>query len=186
MRRPRSPGTTLIELLISMGILLLVLGAVFLLFAIGSRGFRTVEARQGAQNQLAAVRAALQRDLQLSHFYGMGLAENTSFTVGGESRPRHALSAVQLGDWEAPASRDMFGIPNWDRWVVFRVTNEAQGQLVRHLIEPAGGQRGRALLRPADGLAQLAGAVAVHPPRLDAGLRSSDPRQRCPVFCRPP
>jgi type II secretory pathway pseudopilin PulG len=174
--RPR--GATLIELLISMSMFLLILATVFLLFGIASRGFRTVESRQLAQNQLAAIRASLQTDLQVSHFYGVRVDTSTSFLLKGVEQPRHALSAVALEDWD---NRDTYGVPIWDRWVAYRVSNEEKGQLLRHVVLPPAGQTGRALLRPADGLAMLAATVApynsawanISPPLVLArGLRS--------------
>lgn len=147
-----------------MGMFLLLLGTVFMLFAIGSRGFRTVEARQGAQNQLAAVRASFQGDLQVSHFYGIHLDSSNTIPVAGTEQPRDAISAVALSDWE---SRDAFGVPDWDQWVLYRVTYEEQGQLLRHVVAPEPGQHGRALLRAADGLPALARSVAPYNPAWD-------------------
>ena len=181
----RRRGSTLIELLVSMGILLTVLGVVFLLFGIGSRGFRTIEARQGLQNQLAAVRAAFQRDLQPSHFYGLGVDQTTSFSLHGVEQPRDALSAVALADWEAPGAQDLYGIPDWDCWAVYRVTKEAQGQLLRHTVTPAGGGPGRDLLGPAADRGGVARTTALHaaswvrvsPPQVLArGVRAFDVR----------
>ena len=60
-----------------------------------------------------------------------------------------------------PDRRDSYGVPNWDQWVVYRVTREEKGQLLRHAVQPAGGS-GRQLLRKADGLDQMAGTVALH------------------------
>lgn len=157
-------GVTLIELLISMGMFVLLLGTVFLLFGIGSRGFRTVEARQGAQNQLAAVRSSLQNDLQVSHFYGIHLDTTNTIPIAGVEQPRDAISAVTLSDWD---HRDQFGVPDWDQWVLYRVTYEEQGQLLRHVVLPEPGQHGRALLRPAGGLADVARTVAPYNPAWD-------------------
>lgn len=160
----------------------LLLGAIFLLFDLGSRGFRTVERRQTAQNQLAAIRAAFQSDLQVSHFYGVHLNTANTFLVAGEQRPRHAVSVVSLSDWD---QRDQFGVPNWDQWTVYRVTHEEKGQLARHIVRPDAGQRGRQLLRQADDLDELARTVATYnvawgnisPPGILArGVRSLEAR----------
>lgn len=154
-------GLSLIELLIAMTIFSLLLGSVFLLFGIGTRGFRTVENRQTAQNQLASIRAAFQSDLQVSHFYGIHLDTSNTFLIDGVEQPRHALSAVAISD---PSERNQFGVPNWDQWALYRVTYEEKGQLVRHTVSPEPGQRGPALLRAADGLPALARAVSVYNP----------------------
>ena len=154
-------GFTLIELIISMSMFLLLLGLIFLLFGIGSKGFRTVEARQGAQNQFAAIRSAFQNDLQVSHFYGIRPGPGTSFLIDGVEQRRDSLSAVALSDWE---DRDQFGLPDWNEWIYYRVTNEEHGQLVRHIIRPEPGQHGPDLLREADLPASIAlSAVPFNP-----------------------
>ena len=151
----RSQGFTLPELMVSMLTFSLITGMVFLLFGISSRGFRTVEARQSAQNQLAAVRAALQRDLQVTHFYGIFQRLGPTRRIDGVEYPRHGFSAVALEDWDRPESVNAYGVAAWDRWATYRVTNEDRGQLLRHLIQPRTGGRGRSLLREADGLSAL-------------------------------
>lgn len=154
--RAANRGVTLVELIVSMLVFGLLLSMVFLLFGVSSRGFRTVENRQGAQNQLSAIRASLQQDLQVTHFYGIFRRQEVTRRIGNVNYPREAFSAVALSDWNSPGSTNDYGLPNWDRWAVYRVTNEDRGQLVRHLVRPANGERGRALLREADRLADLA------------------------------
>ncbi len=134
----------------------LLLSMVFLLFGISSRGFRTIENRQGGQNQLAAIRASLQQDLQVTHFYGIFCREEGTRRIRGIDYLRHAFSAVAVSDWNSPTSVNNYGLPLWNRWTVYRVTNEDEGQLVRHLVRPANGDQGRALLREADRLDDLA------------------------------
>lgn len=160
-------GNTLAEVIVSMFVFVLILGLVFLLFGIGSRGFRTMETRQTAQNQLAAVRASLQRDLQVSHFYGVHLDDGGSFTVDGVSHPRHALSAVGLSDWDDPSKVDEVGVPIWDQWVVYRATNKEKAEFMRHVVLPEAGQTGRRLLRSADRLSDLVATVVTHDPSWD-------------------
>lgn len=155
MRRP-SQGGTLSELLVSMLVFGLLMSVIFLLFGVGSRGFRTVEARQGAQNQLASLRASLHNDLQVSHFYGIFSRDEGTRRRNGIDYPRHAFSAVALSDWNSPASVNAYGLPNWDCWSLYRVTNVDQGELVRHSVRPANGDRGRRLLREADRIDDLA------------------------------
>lgn len=149
----RTRGFTLPELMVSMLTFGMVTGMVFLLFGISSRGFRTIEARQSAQNQLAAVRAALQRDIQVTHFYGIFHRSGPTRRVDGKEYRRDGFSAVALEDWDSPTSVNAYGVAAWDRWAVYRVTNEDRGQLLRHLASPRTGARGRSLLREADGLA---------------------------------
>ena len=150
--------------MVAMVIFGLTLGSVFLLFGIGHRGFRTVESRQSGQNQLAAVRAAIQQDFQVTHFYGIAHRVGPSRRLEGAEVPRHVISAVALTDWERSDSVNSYGLPNWDRWAVYRVTNEDRGVLVRHLVEPRNGAKGRSLLREAEGLAELSLSAEIRNP----------------------
>lgn len=172
MRLRRVSGATLIELLIASGMFLLLLGTIFLLFGLGSRGLQTMEARQTGQNQLAAIRASFQNDLQLSHFYGLDMNGSNSVTIGGKSYRRDAFSAVTRSDWNSPDAQDAFGLPNWDQWVVYRSTLQEKGELLRHVVKPEG-ENGRRLLRAADQLAMLASAST---PYNSAWARVSPPQ----------
>lgn len=147
-------GASLLELIVSMAIFGLIMSMVFLLFGIGSRGFRTVEGQQGVHNQLAAIRASLQQDLQQTHFYGIFSSEYAR-NLHGISHPRHIFSTVAVSDWNASGAVNDYGLPLWDRWVVYRVTNTDSGELVRQLVKPRSG-KGRLLLRPADRLEEMA------------------------------
>ncbi len=141
----------------------LMLTAVFLLFGVGSRGFHLVERRQIAQNQLAAIRAAVQQDLQTTHFYGIHVDDTTTIKVHGKKQPRNVVSAVSLSDWERDKNFSDAGVPLWNQWVVYRVTYEEKGQLVRHVVNPKPGSgRGRTLLRACDGFWDFRKTVAVN------------------------
>lgn len=130
----------------------LILASIFMLFSIGSRGFRTVTKRQDTHNQLAAIRASVQTDFSVSHFYGISVNELFPRIVNGENRARDSIAVVALEDWNDSASFDDFGVPQWDHWAVYRVTQEDLGVLVRHQATPGAGQVGRDLLRPPDNL----------------------------------
>lgn len=160
--RQAQRGGTLAELLVAMSVFAMMLTAVFLLFGVGSRGFHLVEKRQAAQNQLAAIRAAVQQDLQTTHFYGIHVDDSTTIKVHGKKQPRNVLSAVSLSDWERPKNFSDAGVPLWDQWAAYRVTYEEKGQLVHHVVRPKPGSgRGRSLLRACDGLWDLRQTVAV-------------------------
>lgn len=163
-QRKEEAGSTLVELLITTLMMAFVFASVFLLFGIGSRGFHTVSNRQDTHNQLGAVRASLQSDLQLTHFYGIGVEENFGRVIEGESVERDTLSAVALEDWEDSASFNPYGLPQWQHWVVYRVTQEDAGTLLRHLAQPPAGQSGRALLRAPANLPLWANSASVSEP----------------------
>lgn len=140
-------GSSLAEFTIATFVFSLLLTTVFLLFGTGSRGFQSINERQDAQSQLSAVRAALQTDLQVTHFYGIFSREANSITVGEETISRDGLSCVALDSWAIGSNFGDAGTPLWNRWVVYRVTQEENGQLMRHVIEAGPGETGLALLK---------------------------------------
>lgn len=174
----RIAGSTLAELLVSMGIFGTLLTAVFILFAIGSRGFYRVESQQGVQNQLAAIRASLSTDLELTHYYGIGVRENQT-VIDGTSQHRDAFSAVALSDWSNfNSSSDYkmdegFGMPKWDRWVLYRIASESEGTLVRHILKPSDTLPGRAMLKDADRLTTLADKDEVYSASWGGGIENT-------------
>ena len=142
-------GTTLVELTVASFILSLVLITVFLLFGMGSRGFQAINERQDAQSQLSAIRSVIQFDLQQTHFFGVFTREALPVTAGSETIRRDGLSCVTLDSWQSPTNFSVAGLPQWNRWVVYRVTHEESGQLLRHLIMPNTTETGLALLKEA-------------------------------------
>ena len=159
--RKSTQGSTLAELAVTSFVLTLLMGIVFMIFQAGYNGFQTVTDRQNAHTQLSAVRAALQQDLQMTDFYGLAALESTPIAVEGKEVARSALSAPALADWsdeKAFANLSDFGggsaylgAPRWNRWVVFRVTHNPQGELMRHVLS-SDGQEGAQLLRAPDQL----------------------------------
>lgn len=174
----RIAGSTLAELLVSMGIFGTLLTAVFILFAIGSRGFYRVESQQGVQNQLAAIRASLTADLAQTHYYGIGVRANQA-VIDGTNQDRDAFSAVALSDWSNfNSSSDYkidegFGMPKWDRWVIYRIASESEGTLVRHILKPSDTLPGRAMLKEADRLATLADKDEVYRASWGGGIENT-------------
>lgn len=152
------------ELLITTVILAFIFASIFLLFGVGSRGFHTVTNRQDTHNQLGAVRASLQADLQVTHYYGIGLVETFSRVVAGETLERDALSAVALEDWQSNTAADLYGVPQWQHWVVYRVTQEDSGRLLRHICQPPTGLSGRELLQAPANLALWANSSSLSEP----------------------
>jgi hypothetical protein len=165
MRRVPQAGSTLAEIAVTTLVLTLLMGTVFTMFQIGYRGFRTVTHRQNTHTQLAAVRASLQQDLQMSNFYGLAKVQSDPVTIQKDEVTRSALSAVALSDWsdessfrnlnEFAGTSAVLGAPKWDRWVVYRVTHNPQGELMRHVLDPPSDQRGTQLLRAPDQLPSM-------------------------------
>lgn len=139
-----------------MGLFSLVMTTVFMLFELGRRGLASVEVRQGGSNQLAAIRAAFEADLVPTHFYGITVDSTVTVSVHGVAQPRDAMSLVSLSNWDKSGAVSLAGLPRWDRWIVFRVTRQEKGELLRHAVIPKDSQSGRLLLRKADPLSDLA------------------------------
>lgn len=165
IRRRTELGSTLAELAVTSFVLTLLIGTIFLIFQAGYSGFQTVTDRQNAHTQLSAVRAALQQDLQMTDYYGLAVANSTPIAVNGKDVVRSTLSAPALADWsdeKAFSNLSDFGgvsaylgAPRWNRWVVFRVTHNPQGELMRQVLSPDG-QEGPELLRAPSQLPAMA------------------------------
>lgn len=154
-------GTSLIELTVATFVLSLLLVVVFLLFGMGSRGFQAINQRQDAQSQISSIRAALQSDLQQTHFYGIFAREALPLTIGTENIIRDGLSCVSLDSWKNSSNFSISGLPRWNRWVIYRVTHEQSGQLIRHSLVPNPVETGLSLLK--------------EPPFLATGINDSKP-----------
>ena len=113
----------------------------------GSNGFRAISERQDVQSQISAIRASLQSDLQKTHFYGVFERESLPVTIDSVSISRDGLSCVSLDSWQNSSNFSDAGLPQWNQWVVFRVTHEEKGKLIRHVIDPNSGESGLALLK---------------------------------------
>jgi hypothetical protein len=165
IRGRRQGGSSLAEVTVTTFVLTILMGAVFTMFQLGYRGFKTVTNRQNTHTQLAAVRAALQQDLQMSNYYGLSTVQSDLIKVGDKEVSRSALSAVALSDWndessfrnlsEFAATSALLGAPKWDRWIVYRVTHDPQGEMMRHVLIPPTNQNGAQLLRPPDQLSSM-------------------------------
>ena len=165
IRGGQCQGSTLAEITVTSFVLTLLMGAVFMMFQLGYRGFKTVTNRQNTHTQLAAVRAALQQDLQMSHYYGLGKVQSDTIKIGDEEITRSALSAVALSDWsdessfrnlnEFAGTSALLGAPKWDRWIVYRVTHNPQGEMMRHVLMPPDDQAGAQLLRSPGALSSM-------------------------------
>lgn len=130
----RKSGQLLLELLLSMGMLGLVLGLVFLAFRATVRVFGESTLRQSAEQQLKAIRVLLERDTELTNFWLANVATRTSV----EGTSRDGISLVALSDWNNAALFQSGTLrPAWDRQIVWYATQKTPGRLIRQVNAPA-------------------------------------------------
>lgn len=120
-----------------MVILAVIFGAVFFFFSMGARGFQAGLARTGAIGDVQTFSRVFKRDVGLTHFYSISVANRTAVTTRGDV-DRDGLCLAGLSDWR---DSDRFetgtGLPKWDRWVMFYANREDLGRLYRMEMERA-------------------------------------------------
>lgn len=117
--------------------LISVLGlAVFALFRIGSDQFKVGVVRSDLQGQGRRSITLLQKEFRRSS------AATVAVVPGGDAaNPRDSLSFATLSDWNDPALFEPIGgMPDWDRYYFFFVTDEMPlGRLGYATVTPSGG-----------------------------------------------
>jgi hypothetical protein len=128
----RARGFSLLEAIVVLGLFGLVVGGVFAFFRMGTRGFYSAISKTGTVGELQRMTRVLRRDIQLSHFYSIS-THFREVTLDDTYR-RDALCVAGLSNWKDEESFEVgTGLPKWDRWVVFSVTDE--GNFVRSETE---------------------------------------------------
>lgn len=155
-------GFTLIEAMVVCGMLGLVIGGAFLLFAMGSRGFHQAVSRTGAVGDIHTVMRALERDVRLTHFYSIATHGRE---VSGQNRD--GLTVAGLSDWSDSARFREDGLPRWDRWVTFYATTGLRGRMIRLETERSGSGG----YYPIRALGSISGFMSNDPVNLDDALR---------------
>jgi prepilin-type N-terminal cleavage/methylation domain-containing protein len=126
-------GFTLIELIVAMGILGLLIIALFEVFDFGSKAFREANVRQNAQGALTRAYSVLRGELRRSHFRSISVLERAT-NVDDEEFRRDALSLGGLKDWHDPTNYDeLNGVPRWNRFILFYGTLD--GKLARTTVD---------------------------------------------------
>lgn len=89
--------------------------------------------RQSSEQQLKVISLMLERDLELTDFWGA----IASSPVTPPAAPRDGLAILGLSDWNDP---DLFEPttkrPLWNRYVVWHATSGTPGKLVRQVLRP--------------------------------------------------
>lgn len=138
-------GFTLLELCISCSILSLVLLGIFGVFEMGQSSFHFASLRQGLQSEARVAFNTLSNDLRHSSFVTVtALPRSVSVVLqrqenrGNQSLDRDGLCCAAVQNWAAPGAIDInSGFPNFDSYVVYYGTSEAEGRLIRQMVKPA-------------------------------------------------
>lgn len=126
-------GQLLIEMMIALGMLSLMLLLVFSAFTMSTRIFSESLVRQSAEQQLKAIRLLLERDLDLTNFWLVGVHS----PVAPSGPRRDALSLVTLSQWDDASLFDpTTSRPAWNRYVVWYATQTEPGRLIRQVLNP--------------------------------------------------
>lgn len=147
------------ELLISLGIFLIAMGAMFLLFQKGYQSFVFLQERQSVQGQVLRISSALESDFRVTHLGSVGVEQGQT-TVAGETQSRDRISCLGLSSWQDSANFAAgSGLPLWDQHVVYRASTEASldsdGRLERLVVRPESVPTGGLAVAPLGGLASL-------------------------------
>lgn len=158
---------SLLETILACSLLSLALLACFELFLWGTRSFHLSQKRLGLEGEGRRIRVALQADLQRADSNLMSFDRTrNALNLDAETVPRHAYCIPSLQDWQSAASFDSDEtVPRWDRFVVVYATTEAEGKLVKRLVDASGGPH----LGPLTG---SPGAFAAQPPVTGSQLLS--------------
>lgn len=128
-------GTTVVELLVGMTILLLLMGAVFSLFEFGTQSFRLSALRQDLQTTSRQILTRIEQEIRLTNLESMSVADDAArrIVVDGAVTRRHALCLATLSDWNDLTLFDAnSGMPLWNRYTLYYATLEnPQGRLLR-------------------------------------------------------
>jgi type II secretory pathway pseudopilin PulG len=131
---------SLIETIVSMSILAFIMGAIFLAFTQSSRSFRHALLRQGLQGDALKMESLFGRDVRMTNFFSVNLVSRDFTTSDGRMVRRDGLSFADLDDWVPNANFDaVTGLPLWNRYIVYYVTNDVdEGRLIRQVVDPGG------------------------------------------------
>lgn len=144
MRR-RTRGMSLLETVFSLGILSVVMLAIFGIFSIGQRSFHFASLRQGLQSEARKAWTLLKQDLRLSNFVATTARARTSSLLlprreaeGLVPVDRDGLCLPSLRDWASATSiNEVTGFPNFDCYIVYYASEDPEGRLIRQIIQPS-------------------------------------------------
>lgn len=121
MKRSKSGGFTLIELIIYFGISALALGVIVSLFALAQRTQRQTYGQYLVGGSLSSTIRLMRRELQATALASVKLYPNPDGNPG--------LSCASAYDQKGEFSINAYGVPNWQKHVFYHLNND--GSLVR-------------------------------------------------------
>lgn len=119
-RNQNRRGMSLIEIDVAAAILILLFGAIVLIYQVCAKVWRKVDIRTGLLRELQVAVRYLERGLEVTHPYGLARAEN-------------ALAYLSATDEDDNIVVGGNGGPAWQKFVIFYV--DADGRLRRRLVE---------------------------------------------------
>ncbi|MFA5508215.1 MAG: hypothetical protein WC314_26260 [Vulcanimicrobiota bacterium] len=109
--RSSRAGLTIAEVLVASSVLMLLFGAISLIYYSGSQVWRKVDLRTSLLRELQVAARYIERGVEVSHPYGLTRAEN-------------ALAYLSATDDDNELSFDSEGRPNWTKFVLVYIDDE--------------------------------------------------------------
>lgn len=128
-------GTSLVELMVSMGVLAVVLATLFVLFAQSYNGFHLLNTRQSVQGEVLQVRNWLENDFSTSHLGSVGVVARPT-TAAGQPVSRDGVCCLTVSDWAQAANYFPSGTPKWNRFIVYYASLDEAAELRRLTVLP--------------------------------------------------
>jgi type II secretory pathway component PulJ len=110
-------GFSVVDLIVSVSILSVLLGATFFILKSSNTTWRKVSGEQEASGQLAKAEGWLRRDVALTAFGGLNVADSLSSLVGKDGDAIWFLSAIDPATGEFVRNED--GTPRWQRNILY-------------------------------------------------------------------
>ena len=127
----RNRAFSLSEVIVVCALMGLVMGGVFLLFHMGTRGFSRAVSESGAVGELQRASRVIQRDLRLTHFLSASERQREVTTSAG-TFDRDGLAVAGVSNWAAPSNFEAgTELPKWNRWILFYASRDEKGKLYR-------------------------------------------------------
>lgn len=118
--RCRSRGFTVIEAMVTSSILLLLFGAIVMIYASSAKVWRKVDNRTALLRELQVAMRYLERDLEMTHPFGLTYTDNR-------------IAYLSVTDDDNEISFDNFGRPEWRRFILVYLSGDDQRLVRRHL-----------------------------------------------------
>ena len=139
-----SRAFSLLELTLSVSILSFVLLGIFGVFEMGQSTFHYASLRQGLQSEARIALYQLNNDLRHSSFPTVEAVPRTVSVVlprqeskGPQTLERDGVCMASVQNWESATAVDITtGFPNFDSFIVYYGTTEAEGRLIRQVVVP--------------------------------------------------